>query len=320
VNIIVYSTLALCAGFVVEMVIGAPQGWFHIIRAYGAVIAILERWLYRIHNRRLGGMLTVIASLIVAGVFPAAVTFVAWRISPWLYFAFETLFCWQFLATRCLCVESGRVYEKLKAGDLILARHAVSMIVGRDTDALDEKGVARAAVETVAENSSDGIAAPMLGLALGGSVLGALVKMVSTMDSMIGYKTERYIDFGRYAAKLDDAVMFIPARVCSWLMMVAAGMTGLDFRNAMRIYKRDRFNHASPNSAHTESVMAGALGVRLAGPAQYHGKLTEKPYIGDANREIEPEDIIKSHKLVYATSVLLLIISLAVRAVIYVTL
>ena len=191
------------------------------------------------------------------------------------------------------------------------------MIVGRDTDALDAAGVTRAAVETVAENASDGVAAPLFYMLLGGAVLGCLYKAANTMDSMVGYKNERYLDFGRTAARLDDALNFIPARLCAWVMIFAAQLCGMDAGNALRIYRRDKRNHASPNSAHTEAAMAGALRVRLAGDAYYFGKLCKKPYIGDAQRPIEAADILRAHKLLYVTAYLLLMLALAFRGILY---
>ena len=191
------------------------------------------------------------------------------------------------------------------------------MIVGRDTDALDAAGVTRAAVETVAENASDGVAAPLFYTLLGGAALGCLYKAANTMDSMVGYKNERYLDFGRAAARLDDALNFIPARLCAWVMIFAAWLCGMDAGNALRIYRRDKRSHASPNSAHTEAVMAGALRVRLAGDAYYFGKLCKKPYIGDAQRPIEEADILRAHKLLYVTAYLLLMLALAFRGILY---
>ncbi|MBE5865055.1 MAG: cobalamin biosynthesis protein CobD [Lachnospiraceae bacterium] len=210
----------------------------------------------------------------------------------------------QILATKSLRVESMRVYKCLKQEDLEAARQAVSMIVGRDTATLDEVGVAKAAIETVAENTSDGVIAPMLYTALGGPVLGFLYKAVNTMDSMIGYKNDKYLYFGRAAAKLDDIVNFIPARISAYLMIFSAFMSGkcFDGRNAFKIYKRDNRKHASPNSAQTEAVCAGALRIQLAGDASYFGKIVKKPYIGDAYRKVESEDIKRANRLMYLTA------------------
>ena len=216
----------------------------------------------------------------------------------------ESIMTYQILATKCLKVESMKVYKKLTTGTIEEARYAVSMIVGRDTQSLDEKQVAKAAVETVAENTSDGVIAPMLYLAIGGPILGFLYKAINTMDSMIGYKSDRYIDYGRAAAKLDDVVNYIPSRISAWLMIVACIFLGKSYseKDALRIFLRDRYCHTSPNSAQTEAACAGALGLRLAGDASYFGKVVKKPYIGDARREIEPADIVRANRLLYGSA------------------
>lgn len=308
---------ALLLGFLLDLLLGDPQGWPHIVRGFGALIARLERILYPMRNKRLAGILLVAITLIVCAGIPAALLFAAWRLSVWAYFVLETLLVWQLLAVKSLRVESGRVYTALTTSNLPAARKAVSMIVGRDTEALDASGVARAAVETVAENASDGVAAPLFYLMLGGAALGCLYKAINTMDSMIGYKNERFLDFGRCAARLDDVLNFIPARLCALTMILAAMLTGFDGKSAHRIWVRDRRKHASPNSAQTESVMAGALHLRLAGNASYGGVLHEKTTIGDDLRPIEPEDILHSHKILYATSILLLLVALVIRGCVY---
>lgn len=314
---ILCATGALALGFLVDLLVGDPHGWPHLIRGFGFLIAALERVLYPMKSKRAGGTLLVVVVLLLSVGLPALLLFFVWRVSPWLYIVIETVFCWQILATKSLRDESRAVYAKLASGDLPGARKAVSMIVGRDTDALDAAGVTRAAVETVAENASDGVAAPLFYMLLGGAVLGCLYKAANTMDSMVGYKNERYLDFGRTAARLDDALNFIPARLCAWVMIFAARLCGMDAGNALRIYRRDKRNHASPNSAHTEAAMAGALRVRLAGDAYYFGKLCKKPYIGDAQRPIEAADILRAHKLLYVTAYLLLMLALAFRGILY---
>ena len=228
----------------------------------------------------------------------------------------EAVMTWQILATKCLRVESMRVYDALRTDGVDAGRRAVSMIVGRDTSVLDAAGVTRAAVETIAENTSDGVIAPMLYTAIGGPVLGFVYKAVNTMDSMLGYKNDKYMYFGRFAARLDDVVNFIPARISAYLMIAAAFIGGRQFdgKNAYRIFKRDRFNHASPNSAQTESVCAGALRVQLAGDAVYFGKLVKKKYIGDGLREIEYEDIKRANRLMYITAFLCELLSVAVMS------
>lgn len=205
------------------------------------------------------------------------------------------------------------MYRCLKEQDLKAARKAVSMIVGRDTENLTEEGVIKAAVETVAENTSDGVTAPLFYMMLGGAPLGFLYKAVNTMDSMLGYKNEKYLYFGKIPAKLDDIFNYIPARLTALTMICASFLAGMDGKNAKKIYLRDRNKHASPNAAQTESVCAGALRIRLAGDAVYFGKLYKKEFIGEALRPIEPEDILKSGRLMYMTTILMLFVFTAVK-------
>lgn len=315
--LIALSTAALAAGFLLDLLIGDPHGWPHLIRGFGRLIMVLEKLFYPMRNKRLGGTLLVVCIIIVCTGLPAAALCGAWQLSPWAYLALESLLCWQLLAVKSLRDESRAVYGALSQGNLPDARKAVSMIVGRDTAQLDETGVTRAAVETVAENTADGVAAPLLYIMLGGAALGCFCKAVNTMDSMVGYKNERYLDFGRFAARLDDVLNFIPARLCALVMIVAAWVTGLNAKGAYRIWRRDRRNHASPNSAQTEAVMAGALGIRLAGDAWYFGTLHKKPTIGDDVRSIEAKDICRAHWMLYATAVLLLLLALIFRGCIY---
>ena len=220
----------------------------------------------------------------------------------------EAVMTWQILATKCLRVESMRVYDALRTDGVDAGRRAVSMIVGRDTSVLDAAGVTRAAVETIAENTSDGVTAPLLYMMLGGAPLGFLYKAVNTMDSMLGYKNEKYLYFGKIPAKMDDVFNFIPARVTAMFMVCASFLAGLDGKNAWRIYLRDRRKHASPNAAQTESVCAGALRIRLAGDAVYFGKVYKKEFIGDDLRPIDPEDIIKAGRLMYVTALLMMFV------------
>ena len=244
---------------------------------------------------------------------PAVILSVAYKYFWQLGFALESFWCYQILATKSLKVESDRVYIALKDKGLEAGRKAVSMIVGRDTQNLTEEGVTKAAVETVAENTSDGVIAPLFYMLIGGAVLGFTYKAINTMDSMVGYKNDKYQWFGTAAAKLDDVVNFIPARVSAVLMIQVAYLIGMDGKNAARIFRRDRFNHKSPNSAQTEAVMAGALDVQLAGDAWDFGKLHKKPTIGDPVREMELLDIRRSHKLLYGTAMLGLILGIILR-------
>ena len=259
-----------------------------------------------------GGVLWVSVVLVSTAV-PALLLYAAYRLHPAAGLVLESIMCWQILATRSLRDESMKVYAALKKGVPEEYRRAVSMIVGRDTAELDDLAVTRAAVETVAENASDGVIAPMLFLALGGAPLGFFYKSANTMDSMLGYIEMPYKNIGLVPAKMDDVLNYIPARLSALLMLAAGALLGMDAKNGWRIWRRDRRNHASPNSAQTESVCAGLLGVRLAGDAYYHGELHKKPYIGDALREIEYEDIPRAGRLLYATAALSLVLFGAVR-------
>ena len=301
-ELILWNTGAIVFGFLLDALVGDPQGWPHLVRLYGALISALEKRLYPMKNRRLGGAILTAVTVLVGTAVPALLLWLAGLVSPWLRLALGAVLCWQCLAARSLRDESDLVRVPLEAGDLPKAREMVGRIVGRDTDVLDAAGVARAAVETVAENTSDGVIAPLFYMALLGPAGGCFYKSVNTQDSMIGYKNDRYLDFGRAAAILDDVVNYVPARLAALLMILGARFCRLDAANAWRIWRRDRRNHASPNSAQTESAAAGALRLRLAGDAVYFGQLHKKPTIGDDLRPIEPEDIRRSHKLLYAAS------------------
>lgn len=307
-------SLAACiTGFLLDFIFGDPVWLYHPVRVIGNFISFGEKTLRKIFRKTPGGELAAGAVLwfLTAGLsflIPFAVLAGAQMLHPVLRFLIESFWCYQILAARCLVNESGKVYDRLKENDLPGARKAVSMIVGRDTENLTVEGVTKAAVETVAENTSDGVTAPLLFLILGGVPLGFLYKAVNTMDSMLGYKNEKYLYFGRFPARMDDVFNYIPSRTTALLMTAAAFLTGMDGKNAWKIYLRDRRKHASPNAAQTEAVCAGALRVRLAGDAVYFGKLYKKEYLGDSLRPIEAEDIRRAGRLMYVTAVLMLII------------
>ena len=302
-----YYASALMAGFLLDLLIGDPRWLYHPVIFIGKTISFFERNIRRRfpatpHGELAGGVLLVLLTLVVSGGIPVVILAVTGRIHPLLQWAAGAFLCYQLLAMKCLKDESMKVYHALKTGPLEDGRHAVSMIVGRDTQALDEKGVVKAAVETVAENFSDGVLAPMFYMLIGGPVLMFLYKGINTMDSMVGYKNDRYLYFGRCAARLDDAVNFIPSRLAGIMLILAAYIGNFSGKDAKRIFLRDRKKHASPNSAQTESAAAGALQVQLAGNAYYFGKLHEKQYIGDPIREIQVEDIKRMNQLMYLAS------------------
>ena len=300
-----YHMTAFFLGFLLDMLLGDPHVLPHPIRFIGYLIERTEKRMRQTNRQEAKqGVLLVVIVLCVTGAVTTAVLLLAYGSHIYVGVAAESVMTWQILAVKSLRTESMKVYRMLKKGDIAGARAALSMIVGRDTVHLGQEGIAKAAVETVAENTSDGVIAPMLYTALGGPILGFLYKAVNTMDSMIGYQNERYLYFGRAAAKLDDAVNFIPARISAYLMMAAAFLGGKTFsgKHAYTIFKRDRYQHASPNSAQTEAVCAGALGIQLAGDASYFGRLVKKPYIGDALRRVTQEDIRLANVLMYRTA------------------
>lgn len=306
-----WSLYALCIGFVIDLIVGDPHSIPHPVIYIGKLISWLEKLVRKIFPRTVkgenlaGGVLWLLVVTISTAV-PALFLWLCYRLNTLLGLVLESILCAQILATKSLKDESMKVCHALQAGDIQKSRYAVSMIVGRDTAELDDKAVARAAVETVAENTSDGIVAPMLFLTLGGAPLGFFYKAVNTMDSMLGYVEMPYKNIGLVPAKMDDVMNYLPSRLSALLMLAAGWFLKLDVKNGWKIFKRDRFNHASPNSAQTESVCAGLLGLRLAGDAWYHGELHKKKYIGDALREIEYGDIPRSCRLLYGTAVLCL--------------
>lgn len=328
-----YHIFAFIAGFVLDLLIGDPHFIPHPVRLIGSLISFLDKRLncdvgYNISEKKLNlikykrGMLLAFTVIFATFAISVIIIVAAYSINLYAGVIAEAVMTWQILATKCLRVESMRVYYALRTDGVDAGRRDVSMIVGRDTSVLDAAGVTRAAVETIAENTSDGVIAPMLYTAIGGPVLGFVYKAVNTMDSMLGYKNDKYMYFGRFAARLDDVVNFIPARISAYLMIVAAFIGGRQFdgKNAYRIFKRDRFNHASPNSAQTESVCAGALRVQLAGDAVYFGKLVKKKYIGDGLREIEYDDIKRANRLMYITAFLCELLSVAVMSLVLILL
>lgn len=319
----IYHITAFAAGFVLDMIFGDPQGMWHPVCLIGKMVACLKRWNKKELSDKQKFWRGVMMVLLVAVLTCSAVSvllILAYHVSPWAGCVLEAVMTYQILAAKSLKTESMKVYHCLAEGNLKKARYAVSMIVGRDTDALDETGVIKAAVETVAENTSDGVIAPMLYLAIGGPVLGFLYKAVNTMDSMVGYKNERYLYFGRCAAKLDDFVNFVPARISALFMIAASFLSGKDYsgKNAWRIWRRDKRNHSSPNSAQTESACAGSLGIKLAGNASYFGKTVEKPTIGDAVRDVENEDIKRANTLMYRSSFLCYVLCLLFKIITYI--
>lgn len=316
--------IALAAGFLLDFLIGDPRWMYHPVCLIGKLISLLEKGIRKLFPKSKGGQLAggcleVLLVCALCLVIPFGILWILYKYCFPAGLILEIFWCAQLIAARSLKEESMKVYHALKEGTIEEARYAVSMIVGRDTQALTEAGVIKAAVETVAENTSDGIVAPAFYMAIGGVPLMFLYKGINTMDSMLGYKNEKYLYFGRCAAKLDDLVNYIPARISGWFMVLAAKFCRLDKEQAAHIYLRDRRNHASPNSAQTEAAMAGALNVQLAGDAWYFGKLYKKPFIGDPGRPVETEDIVRANRLAYVTDALSIAVFLLIRlAVVFV--
>ena len=304
---------AILTGFLLDLIIGDSYWLYHPVRLIGKLITMLETILRKVFptsdgGERKAGLIFMILVCGITTLTAGGLIKLAYYLNFWCGFVLEVIMCYQLFAVRSLKDESMKVYKELEKGDLAASRKAVSMIVGRDTESLTVEGVTKATVETIAENTSDGTLAPMFYMFIGGPVLGWFYKAVNTMDSMVGYKNDKYLHFGRYAAKFDDVMNFIPARICGWFMIFASAILKMDWKNAKKIFLRDRFNHASPNSAQTEAVMAGALRIQLAGDAWYFGEKYEKPTIGDAIRPVEIHDIKRANQLLYATAIAAILI------------
>ena len=328
--------LAILIGFAIDLLIGDPRSIPHPVVLIGKLIDFLCGWVgfhsEEIYNgdgsickngegaskaiERIKGGIVWFTVAALSFLVPFLILLILGKINPHLRLAVETIMCWQILATKGLRDAAMNVYHALKSGSIDDARHEVAMIVGRDVTSLDEKGIIRATVETVAENASDGVIAPLLYMAIGGAPLGFLYKAVNTMDSMLGYTDPPYTNIGFVPAKMDDIFNAVPARIAALLMLLAGSILDMDYVNGWKIFKRDRYNHASPNAAQTEAACAGLLDIQLAGDAYYHGVLHKKKYIGDAIREIEAEDIPRAGKLLYVTSFFALALAIALAIVI----
>ncbi len=313
--------LAMIFGFLLDALLGDPYNIPHPVRMMGKAITRAEATLRKkfpptAQGERKAGLLLAIALPVASFLAYFIILWLSGLIHPILRLAVESWMCYQLLAARSLRDESMKVYAALRSHNISGARSALSMIVGRDTAALNADGIARAAAETVAENLSDGVIAPLCFMALGGAPLMALYKAVNTLDSMVGYKNQRYQHFGCASAKLDDILNFIPARLAGLLIILSAALSKMNAKGALRIFLRDRKNHSSPNSAQTEAACAGALGIRLAEDAYYGGQLVRKPYIGDPLRPIEPADILRSNRLMYISSALALALLCLLRGLI----
>lgn len=312
------AILPIIIGFAIDLILGDPYALPHPIRLIGTLISKLEAFTRKhFKSLRFGGVFLGVTVLFLSTSVPFLILFFSYKLNIILGIAVESILCYYLIAPKCLRDESMKVYRAINENDIEKARKAVSMIVGRDTICLDQSGIIRAAVETVAENTSDGVTAPIMYMSVGGAALGFFYKAANTMDSMIGYRNEKYADLGCFAARLDDVLNFIPSRLTALTMVFSAYILGMNGRNAFKIWRRDRRKHASPNSAQTESACAGALDVRLAGDAYYFGRLHKKEFIGDDSRPIENEDIRRANRLMYCTSVIILMFSAVFRALVF---
>lgn len=311
-EILKYHALALTIGYVLDLIIGDPHSLPHPIRLIGRFIGFIEEKTYE--DKKSAGFKLVLLVVLSVILSTTLVLYLSYKFNYSIGTIVEAIFTFYCLATKSLKDESNAVVIALNNNGIIEARKSLSMIVGRDTNNLGEEEILKAAVETVAENTSDGVIAPLIYLSIGGPILGMAYKAINTMDSMVGYKNDRYTNYGFFAAKIDDVANFLPSRICAILIIIATYILGIfdkksyDGFRAFTIWKRDRLCHKSPNSAQSEAAYAGALGLRLAGGAYYFGKYIDKPYIGDAIKSIERSDVAKAHRLLYATSILCIVL------------
>ncbi len=303
------SPFILISAVLLDLLLGDPRRLPHPVVGIGRIISALEKILRRlVRNERLGGVLLLITVVGLTTTITLLLVKGASALHPYLSFAVSTLLSYTCLAARSLHVESKLVADRLNSGDLAGAREYLSRIVGRDTDDLTEPEIWRALVETVAENTSDGVIAPLFYLMIGGPVLGLAYKAVNTLDSMVGYKNERYLRFGWASARFDDLANWLPARMTGLLMVAVAPLAGLSGRDSFRMMLRDGGNHSSPNSGIPEAATAGALGVRLGGASSYFGTIVDKPTIGDKVRELNLESYCGAIRLMYGSAALLLVL------------
>ena len=300
--------LNIYGAFLLDLLVGDPPSKPHPVRFMGLYISCFEKITNRPERsesyKKAAGVLLLITTVGLSYLLPFFALRLAAGVSPYLYHLLNVLLMYTCIAARCLDREGTRIYRALMKGDIEESRKLLSMIVGRDTDRLDESGITRGAVETVAENTSDGVIAPLFYMFLGGAPLTMAYKAVNTLDSMVGYKNDRYLHFGRAAARFDDAANYIPARLTGILMVVASVLLRLDYRRSFSTLVKDSRNHSSPNSGFPEAAAAGALGVQLGGTSYYFGRAIDKPTIGELLRPLEGKDIKSVIKLMYVSSIL----------------
>lgn len=299
--------LSIFAAFVLDCLAGDPYWFPHPVRLIGKYISFFEQLARKVFKSETGlmfaGMLLTFSTVTLAYIVPWMLLKLAYRSNMLLYHAINIVLLYTCLAARCLANEGKKICNALKAGDIQNSRKLLSFIVGRDTEKLDEGGITRGAVETVAENTSDGVIAPLFYMFIGGAPLAMAYKAANTLDSMVGYKNEKYIYFGRASARLDDVLNYIPARLSALFIVFASALLGLNYKNSFYTVKRDGRNHSSPNSGYPEAAVAGALEVQLGGTNSYFGKLVEKPTIGSLIKPLDRYDIEAAVGLMYAASI-----------------
>lgn len=304
--------ISILAAFAVDTVIGDPYWFPHPVRIIGGYINSFEKISRRVSKSdkglKLMGVILALSTVFLTYTTVALILYLSKIVHNYVFIIANILFLWTSIAPKTLKVESMKVYFALRSGNIANARKLLSYIVGRDTNNLSEKEIAKGAVETVAENTSDGVIAPLIYMLLGGAPLALAYKAINTLDSMVGYKNEKYMNLGWASAKIDDAANFIPARLTGVLITLASGILCLDMKNSWRILLRDHSKHSSPNAGYPEAATAGALNIQLGGTNIYHGKLVEKPTIGDHGKDVSFEDIRVVNSLMYLSTVILLVI------------
>ena len=307
--------MELTIGFILDLIIGDPNNPVHPVRIIGRLCTILEKIMRNIfkNSLKLAGLIVWIITVAATFLVTFFIVYIARKVNLYFGIIVEGILIYFCISSKGLVVEGKKVISYLLKKDIIGARKQLSYIVGRDTESLDEKGIVRAVIETIAENMSDGVIAPIFYGGIFGAPLAMAYKAVNTMDSMFGYKNDKYMEFGFFPAKLDDVFNYIPARITGFIIIISSFILGYDYKNSYKIYKRDRYNHTSPNSAHPEAAMAGALKVQLGGSNYYFGKLVEKPTIGDKLKEIEIRDVDCTAKVLYLAAFISYLIMIAAR-------
>ena len=311
--------MELTIGFILDLLIGDPNNPFHPVRGIGLLASKLETIFRKLlkNSLKIAGLIVWMITIILTFAITYGIIFVCMKINKYLGIIVQGIIIYFCISAKGLVVEGYKVIKYLNEGNIEKSRKQLSYIVGRDTESLDSKGITRAVIETIAENMSDGVIAPILFAGIFGAAGSMAYKAVNTMDSMFGYKNDKYMDFGYFPAKLDDVFNYIPARLTGILIIISSFFLKRDYKNSFKIYKRDRYNHTSPNSAHPEAAMAGALDIQLGGANYYFGKIVEKPVIGDKIKEIEINDVKKTAEILYLSAVMGFILMVIIKFIIY---